>query len=346
MKSDNTAHTHSATVLSVWLRPLAEYLDGMGFDSREIFEQGGVDVNNIFLPSARVPLIRAAKLWQTAAELTQKPFVGLEVFKQAPPMQGDTMAVAMMASRNLYEALQRMSRLVHVICDGVDFSVKRQGDQLQCDFIVHPENRDIMPAEAMDPSFLLILNMTHLGFSNSEAVLQLGFQRPEPTKKDVEHLKQRLHYPVRFNCDHYYFIIDWQKAQIANPYWNPSLAQLSEELALKDLQQLKEENIIARTRTLIREKLGSGTPQQDTIASAMYMSTRQLQRKLSNQGITFGELLQQVRLSLALDYLKDPLMAMVDIGLSLGFQDQSNFVKAYKKWTGETPGQYRKRMLS
>jgi AraC-like DNA-binding protein len=345
MNSEKTHNSHSATVLSVWLRPLAEYLDGMGFDSREIFEQGGVDVNNIFLPSARVPLSRAAKLWKTAAELTQKPFVGLEVFKQAPPMQGDTMAVAMMASRNLYEALQRMSRLVHVICDGVDFTVTRHNDQLQCDFIVHPENRDIMPAEAMDPSFLLILNMTHLGFSNNEAVVQLGFQRPQPEQSSLDHLTELLGHNIIFNCDHYYFLVDWHKSQIANPYWNPSLAQLSEELALKDLQQLKEENIIARTRTLILEHLGSGTPQQDAIASAMNLSTRQLQRKLSSQGITFGELLQQVRLTLALEYLKDPLMAMVDIGLSLGFQDQSNFVKAYKKWTGETPGQYRKRVI-
>ena len=79
------------------------------------------------------------------------------------------------------------------------------------------------------------------------------------------------------------------------------------------------------------------------MASLFNITERQLQRKLKEQGTSFGELLDQVRLDLALRYLQDSRMTMVDISLSLGFHDQSNFVKAFKRWQGETPGQYRNR---
>ena len=108
-----------STVLAVWLRPLVDYLERTGFSSRELFARSGVDAGQVFVPGARLPLSEAAPLWRYAAEVTGKPFVGLEIASDAPPLQADTTAIAMMASRNLYEALQRFSRLGHVICDAV-----------------------------------------------------------------------------------------------------------------------------------------------------------------------------------------------------------------------------------
>ena len=114
---------------------------------------------------------------------------------------------------------------------------------------------------------------------------------------------------------------------------------------LKDLAALDDQNLIARTRKVLMDQLAGGTPQLGRVASGFNITERQLQRKLKLQGTGFGELLDQVRLDLALRYLQDGRMTMVDIALSLGFNDQSNFVKAFKRWQGETPGQYRRRSL-
>ena len=118
---------------------------------------------------------------------------------------------------------------------------------------------------------------------------------------------------------------------------------MCEEQVLRELEALDESNLVARTRKILLDHLGSGTPQLKMVASLFNITERQLQRKLKEQGTTFGELLDEVRLDLALRYLQDPRMTMVDIALSLGFSDQSNFVKAFKRWRGETPGQYRRR---
>ena len=332
-----------ATVLAVWLRPLVDYLERTGFDSREVFLHTGVDVDQVFVPGARLKLSAAAPLWRRAAEVTGKPFIGLEIVGDAPPLQADATAIAMMASRNLYEAMQRFSRLSHIVCDAVESRLSREGDDLRLDFVVDPQERHVMPREAMDPALLIPLGLLDKGMIDISGVRELRFDCEYPGDATAQRIAEIFPVPARFGCEYYGTSLDWELCLRQNPYWNPALAQLSEQLVLQDLEALDDDNLIARTRKVLLDQLGSGTPQLATVASLFNITERQLQRKLKGQGTSFGELLDRVRLELALRYLQDPRMTMVDIALALGFPDQSNFVKAFKRWQGETPGQYRKR---
>ena len=345
MSNANVSASRS-TVLAVWLRPLVEYLERCGYSSREVFARTGVDVEQVFVPGTRLLLRDAAPLWRHAAEVTGKPFIGLEIAGDAPPLQADTTAIAMMASRNYYEALQRFSRLSHIICDAVEIDLVRDRNELRLDFIVHPEDRDCMPREAMDPSLLIPLGLLGKGMIEPSGIRQLRFECEHPGAAIAEHIAGIFPIPTRFDCDNYGISICWDSSLRQNPYWNPALAQLCEELVLKDLAALDDSNLIVRTRKILLDQLAGGTPQLGKVAALLNITERQMQRKLKAVGTSFGELLDQVRLDLALRYLQDPRMTMVDISLSLGFHDQSNFVKAFKRWQGETPGHYRSRTTS
>lgn len=332
-----------ATVLAVWLRPLVDYLERSGYDSREVFAHTGVDVDQVFVPGARLQLVAAAPLWRHAAKATGKPFIGLEIASHAPALHADAMAIAMMASRHFYEAMQRFSRLSPVICDAVEIVLERENNALRLDFLVHPDDRDVMPREAMDPALLIPLGLLDRGMIDSSAVSQLRFDCEHPGEAMVQHLAELFPIATQFECEHYGMSVDWDACLKQNPYWNPALAQLSEGLVLNDLEALNENNLMARTRNILLDQLAGGTPQLGKVASLLHITERQLQRKLKAQDTSFGVILDQVRSDLALRYLQDPRLTMVEIALSLGFNDQSNFVKAFKRWQGETPGQYRSR---
>jgi len=334
-----------SSVLAIWLRPLVSFLKAGGFDSAALFASTGININTIFSPNARIPVKQASQLWHQAAVLTKHPFIGIEVFRETHALQAGTLSVAMMSSRNFYEALQCMVRLSHLISDSINITVERESDLLYFNFYVYLEYEEIISDEAMDTSFLIVVNMLRQGLVSEDAIKLLCFKRDHPGEEVKIDLETLLGIPTRFDSAHYSIIIDWHKAQTPNPYWIPELAQMSESLALKELEQLSEANIVSRVRQLIQEQLATHTPQRDDIAKALNISTRQLQRKLSSQGTVFSELLQQVRITLAYQYLRDPNLTMVEISFLLGFQDQSNFVKAFKQWCGETPGQYRKRIL-
>ena len=77
-------------------------------------------------------------------------------------------------------------------------------------------------------------------------------------------------------------------------------------------------------------------------AERLNMSGRNLHRKLAEEGTSFKELQDEIRQDLALRYLGMSGMSLNEIAFNLGFIDQSSFNRAFKRWTGGSPGQYRR----
>ena len=93
------------------------------------------------------------------------------------------------------------------------------------------------------------------------------------------------------------------------------------------------------------EELPSGTPAEETIARAVAMSSRSLQRRLSEEGSGYKELLAEVRRELAREYVEERDASMTDIGFLLGFSDVSSFSRAFKRWFGRSPAAARREGL-
>jgi AraC-like DNA-binding protein len=88
--------------------------------------------------------------------------------------------------------------------------------------------------------------------------------------------------------------------------------------------------------------LPSGKADQDKVASRLYRSTSTLQRQLSAEGTSYRDLLESTRRGLAEKYLRDGKHTQAEIAYMVGFSDQSNFARAFKRWTGMSPGQFQK----
>jgi AraC-like DNA-binding protein len=122
---------------------------------------------------------------------------------------------------------------------------------------------------------------------------------------------------------------------------SPQLAQLNDQIMIQYLAQLDKENIVARVKAVIIEKMPSGKVTDQAIAEALYMHARSLQRKLKDEGTTFKTLLNDVRQELAYQYIRDSRLNVNEISFLLGFSDISSFSRAFKRWTGEPPSAYR-----
>ena len=94
-------------------------------------------------------------------------------------------------------------------------------------------------------------------------------------------------------------------------------------------------------RAALIDELPTGTLDDDTIARAVYMSARTLQRKLVDEGTSFTKLLDGVRCELAEHYIVDRSLNFNEISYLLGFSEPSAFSRAFKRWTGHSPTGYR-----
>jgi len=125
----------------------------------------------------------------------------------------------------------------------------------------------------------------------------------------------------------------------SDPYLNDLLLKYC-EAALADRRGDKS-HLRTRVENAISPLLPHGRVRVEDVARSLGMSERTLARKLSDEGLNFTEILQQLRRDLAVRYLDDRMLHVSKIAWLLGFHEVSAFTHAFRRWTGKTPSQMR-----
>ncbi|MBK9624524.1 MAG: helix-turn-helix transcriptional regulator [Rhodocyclaceae bacterium] len=102
-----------------------------------------------------------------------------------------------------------------------------------------------------------------------------------------------------------------------------------------------EDDIVSLTRRLIEKMLATGRCSREFIADCLHLHPRTLQRRLSDEGVTFNQLLDDYRKSLALDLVSHGNASLTQVADTLGYADQSSFHQAFRRWTKTTPMKFR-----
>jgi len=120
----------------------------------------------------------------------------------------------------------------------------------------------------------------------------------------------------------------------------PDLSKPFSELFESD--QITDE-FLANLKSFMMRRLPEGEVSIDKLASLMNISRRTLQRRLSDRGTNFLQVLQEVRSRMALRYLSDDRLGITEIAFLLGYADQGSFSSAFKSWHGMSPRDYRRK---
>jgi AraC-like DNA-binding protein len=110
----------------------------------------------------------------------------------------------------------------------------------------------------------------------------------------------------------------------------------------EETQKLSLETpLVTELMTLLPERLRHGVPQAAEIASAMGISERTLYRRLADEGLTFRAVLGRAQTDLARNLLTTSDCSIAEVAFLTGFSEQSTFSRAFKRWVGQAPGQFR-----
>jgi AraC-like DNA-binding protein len=122
---------------------------------------------------------------------------------------------------------------------------------------------------------------------------------------------------------------------------NPNLARINDQTVIDYLARFDRASIAMQVRSKIIDQLPDGIPRQDHIAGSLNLSLRSLQRRLREEETSFKDLLENTRQTLAGQYLRESHRSIGEITYLLGFSESSNFTRAFKRWTGMTPAEFR-----
>ncbi len=113
--------------------------------------------------------------------------------------------------------------------------------------------------------------------------------------------------------------------------------------ALEAIVTVASDSLIEQVRSFLATSLASGKSTIEDCAAALRMSSRTLQKRLTEQQTTFSALAEQTRIDKARESLAIRSLSISEIALDLGYSEHSCFTRAFKRWTGQTPEEFRQR---
>lgn len=326
------------TSLASWTRALRKQLDALGLDSTDLCHQAGLDPQLMDDPNARYPLSGTTRLWELAVQVSGDPAIGLRVSRFVSPTTFHALGYALVASASLREVFERIVRYHQVVSDALELELTRGDDRYRFHLKI-PTGNPAPAFEAIDAFSAIYVRTCRNRLGRDYAPLAVYLRRPEPV--DAHQWHKVFRSPVYFAAaeDCLEFSLTDFESHLDDA--NPELAAHNETVLNRTLAQLKPLTWERKVRDAIEEQLPEGEPSAEHIAQTLHLSLRSLQRHLADEGCRFDTLLNESRENLALLHLRDPQCSLSEISYLLGFADTSSFNRAFKRWTGMTPGQFR-----
>jgi AraC-like DNA-binding protein len=330
--------TKAQTILASAAGLLWKVIESYGLDPEPYFRNAHIDPKLINDPRARFSLATIDKIYSELFKVINDPCMGLKLGSLWHPSHMASLGYAWLASSTLYTALNRLSRYVRIINDAITVTLEEIDDNVV--ITITSDDREVPTDYQQDSSSAILLTMCRANYGNGLNPVSVRFKHAGSPCSGEYYSFFRC--PVEFGAEHnqMIFSLDAVNKQLTSS--NPQLAQINDQVMQNYLAELDKEDIVQQVKVAIINQLPSGNVTDETISEAVLTSKRSLQRRLNEKGTTFKTILTEVRKDLALKYIHDRKLTLTEISFMLGFSEMSSFSRAFKRWTGESPKEFRK----
>ena len=322
------------------LAPLTEALAERGVDLAGLLAGTGISPEAMSDPQARISHRQKIALFGNVLRLTPEPAIGLIAGRRQRLSDFGVFGYAVMSSATLADAIAFGIRHVRLAGPVLEKSFRVEGDTAIF------EARDVMALGALLPL------ATEFWFSSIQALTEHVLGRefrgrqlllPYPAPSYAARYEDFLRCPVTFDADVMQWQFDASMLGMPLPNANPITADVCASFCSRMLEELTDEPALIRTIKETCLNSMSDLPRADQMAERLQLSPRTLHRRLVDAGTSYQAIIDGLRERLAIEFLERTDLSVDEIAERSGFSDVSNFRKAFRKWTGQTPAYYRER---
>lgn len=329
--------TNSKQTLAIFLRPLVQMLRHRGVDADALLERLEIEPGAVANPEARIDTVRTARLLDQAEAVLSDPSLGINMARHGEYSTFGGLGLALAAGGSLRSVLSRIVRFHRLISDVVVSELSEDQRGLALHFRAADSNSQPHPQAVV---FVMASIMGMVRFRLRRDLNPVEVMAP-PVSPGLEQALKRYfraplviadHFALRFEGD----TVDEQLAAS-----DTQLAAMLDATLTQRLAEADRGSLAMQLSLWLEQRLPEGEPPLAEAASRLHMSVRSLQRRLKDEALTWQQLLERTRRVLVERHLHAPNMSITQLAFLLGFSDVSSFSRAFKKWYGIAPSQYR-----
>lgn len=322
------------TVSALWFKGLLQAAASLELQQDELLLLAGVEADELSYPYDRIPLSKNQKLWRAIESASQLPNIGLRIGEMVKPSHFQLFAVTLMHCSNLEDAFIKSMRYTRVLSDGGHYFLEKESELALC-------------YEPADASFSrhqvdAVLALLH-SFSSWLACRKIPIVRVEmrhQQPESIEDYERIFNAPLVFSASRNALIFDPALLEEPLSLGDQNLAQMHEQMLETQLALLQQLNTAALVRHYLRVA-DTLAIDREQLAAQLNMSGRSLQRKLKESQVSFQQLLDEERFERAKHLMQQKDYSLTDISAELGFSESSVFSRAFRRWSGVTPLEFR-----
>ncbi len=325
------------TTVAGYTEAIARALEAAGVDPDAVLREARVDRVRTNDPMVRITDSDINAVYERAVAASGDPYFGLRVAHCILPGMMHALGYALLASDTLEDFCQRAVRYWALVAQGVDIKLAINDAELELKAV---QSGPGLCFAAQDVWAALVLRLMRMVRQDELRPLRVKCIRPMPAGGDGPY-SAIFKCPVLFDqdCLGLYFDLDTMREPLAGA--SRELAQYNDQIALGYLEKLNREDIVNRVRAQIVSGLSGASLSRASIAASLNMSASTLQTRLARAGLSYQRLLNETRHELAKGYIEQSRLSVTEIAFMLGFADLSNFIRAFRRWTGKSPTEYR-----
>jgi AraC-like DNA-binding protein len=330
------------TVGAGFARGLLGFAVRKGADRQLLLTRSGIAASSLEDQDARVPFQSYVALMRAGQELTGDTALALHYGEGVDIADVSVIGLIGQASETMTEAFRQLNRFVRLIVetdnegDGDRFGIRVDAAGLW--MVDTRRNPNDFPE--LTESALAQLVCGPRRFDDTPFVRAVHVTHPAPPHaKEYERVFRA---PIVFNSDRNGLLVDptWATHKVARlPRYAFGVLTEHADALLQTLEGSK--SVRGRVERLLMPVLHTGAANMETVASQLGMSRQTLFRKLKAEGVTFATVLDELRHRMAADYLGARRVSVNETAYLVGFSEPAAFSRAFKRWTGCSPGAMR-----
>ena len=292
-------------------------------------------------PDARIPHRIAISLLKQVAMGTGDTAIGVRAAEYVRPGDFDVLEYAAVSSPTWGEAVLVLNRYLRLIHDAAEFTLDVAGERAIWRYRF-PPGVDL-PPESVE-YFMAVCVVLGRRYSGGDFLRGGSARFTHPSPSDTTEQRRMFGPSLLFGQRENALVFPVSALSLPMVKSDPALRSLLERVAREMLERLpKADALTAQIRQLLASELGRGDPGIVTLARHLHMTPRTLRRRLAEMGTTHRDILEQLRKELALRYLGERAIGTSEVAFLLGYSNASAFHKAFKRWTGVSASEYRRR---